>query len=145
MNYAFYADATNITSCARPDLLDCARVDISDLTECQNEKYGEIASDLFDKTGTFTIDEDTWFIFVADGANVALDNIHVVVAPNVTDDDSNTTISDFVTDIGCNESLSGLIEHELTIWNGSTIDVAIFNFTHSAEHDVTFTNCGRLR
>ena len=154
----------------RPDLLDCAVPDTSNLTDCENEKYGEIDEELFDKTGTFTIDQNTWFIFVAEDANVALDNIHVVVAPkNETDDDESggtnggngvgddtsdgtkggngttttTETPSIVTDIRCNESLTGTIDDVYWINDTHGVEVALFNFTQTEVHDVTFSNCGR--
>lgn len=76
-NYGFYAESTNITSCARPDLLSCAVAYNRNPSNCESEQYGQIDADSFDDVGTFTVDDDIPFIFSANGdGNIALDNIH---------------------------------------------------------------------
>ena len=80
-NYAFYAEDTNITSCARPELLDCAVFDNpgnNDTVDCELEMYGEMDPVLFDEMGTFTVDEYhdmEWAVFWGSGSMIALDNV----------------------------------------------------------------------
>lgn len=41
------------------------------------QQYGDIDSDLFGKVGTFVTDESVDYIFTAEGANIALDTVHI--------------------------------------------------------------------
>ena len=57
--------------------MECAATNINFLPECQQQKYGEITTDLLGEIGVFVVDEHDVFIFVAENANVALDNIKI--------------------------------------------------------------------
>lgn len=69
-NYAFYSESTDITSCARPGLIDCVTANTDDLSDCPSD----IDDTLVDLIGTFSVD-DSPFVFLANGSNVALDNV----------------------------------------------------------------------
>ena len=84
-NFAFHGESTDITSCTRPDLLECAIADNENSTRCQQQKYGEITADLFAEIGTFFVDDNDVFIFVTEDANVALDNVRIAPIGNATD------------------------------------------------------------
>lgn len=85
-NYAFYSDTTNITSCARPSLVDCAVANDSVASsDCQLERYGEIDATYFDAIGEFVVDENGWFTFAANDANVALDNVAFMMSCNTSE------------------------------------------------------------
>ena len=58
--------------------------DSTDSVQCQQQKYGEITIDLFNDIGTFFVDDDDIFIFVAEDANVALDNVRMAPIYNTT-------------------------------------------------------------
>ena len=83
-NYAFYAEKTSITSCARPDLIDCAVKNNSGVDLCEDQLYGNIEESLFNTVGEFIIDRDTWFIFVVKDGDVALDNIKISYTYNAS-------------------------------------------------------------
>ena len=57
--------------------MKCATTNTHILPECQQQKYGDITSELFGEIGIFVVDRDDVFIFVAEDANVALDNIRI--------------------------------------------------------------------
>ena len=79
-NYAFSTINTNVTSCARPDLLQNVLVEGID-----SRIYGPIDSEIFHEIGTFSVDDDDIpFIFKVSGANVVLDNLQIAVSPNNT-------------------------------------------------------------
>ena len=76
MNYAFYAEGIDITSCDRPDIIDDSTRDSVPIDE---QQYAQI--------GVFSMDDngdDASFLFLANTANVALDNIRIEVADSVS-------------------------------------------------------------
>ena len=87
-NYGFLAETTNITSCARRGLVDCAVAQTNDLADCSLN----VNEALIDQTGIFSVDdnfdENISFIFSANGANIALDNIKIDSQRNMSSDNA---------------------------------------------------------
>ena len=81
VNYAFYAEGTNITSCSRLELLECAfpeNLGNNYTVNCSREVYGEMDPVLFDEKGIFEVDQYhylMWPTFHVVDSNIALDNV----------------------------------------------------------------------
>ena len=72
-NYAFYAVNTDITSCTRPDLLQNI---LSTNTSVDDEHNNEI--------GVFSVSNNIPFLFIVINGDIALDQIQITVAENVS-------------------------------------------------------------
>ena len=78
-NYAFHADKTNLTSCARPALFQNV------LSESNGTRiYGPIDSDAFHEIGTFSSEDHIPYIFTATNSNIVLDNLQITSSLNVS-------------------------------------------------------------
>eukprot|EP01084_Bolivina_argentea_P139385 245215_1 len=74
-NYAFSAEYTNITSCYRPQLIECAhKYDISN--KCKNGFYEHNELSLHNKIGIFKTTNDV-ILFNVSFSNIAIDNINI--------------------------------------------------------------------
>ena len=78
-DYAIFAFQTNITSCFRPDIINC--ID----TICNNVSYGSINPDLFNITSNIVVKHNNHVFWPRD-SNIALDNIHFWISNESVDD-----------------------------------------------------------
>eukprot|EP01084_Bolivina_argentea_P281231 481144_1 len=83
-NYAFHSINTNLTSCNKPELIEC-------IQGCKNEMYGYIDLSLFNQIGIFNIDTraDVYALFSAYNSNVAMDNINIIAMNNNNNNNNN--------------------------------------------------------
>lgn len=77
-NYAFYDFKSNLTSCSRPDLIECAVAEHIASSDCVSGIYGEIDEELFDEIGAFIVGDGVPFAFIAEHAVIALDAVEFV-------------------------------------------------------------------
>eukprot|EP01083_Nonionella_stella_P066591 175475_1 len=84
LNFAIDSFRTNLTSCFRPDLIDCARYTFNECFHHMYE-YMNVNQSLLDQTGQFMIDSATTVILTEE-ANIAMDNMEMTVAKNSNPD-----------------------------------------------------------
>ena len=134
-NYAFYSEETDITSCVRPDLLDCAVRNISGVADCEDEIYGSIDDALFEELGSFVLTENVWYLFAAENANIALDNIYVDVQYNYTASNGSNGTAECVTTSQFDDNLNGLWMVNATV-NGRSSWTMLSGFTLFLPNDL---------
>eukprot|EP01084_Bolivina_argentea_P309866 536024_1 len=79
-NYAIYLNDTDLTSCFRPELVECI-TNPNKTQDCQNGMYGNIDSLLVNKDGYFIMNNtyNIEYIIYGNDSNIALDNINITM------------------------------------------------------------------
>eukprot|EP01084_Bolivina_argentea_P282731 484023_1 len=118
-NYAFHAYFTDITSCARLNILDNINSYLN-----TSHTYGPIDELLFDKKSDFMVHITGYVLFTLNNSNAALDNVNITVIN--TNQTTNTQNSNPII-ISMNDSKLLLVDSYITNTDNISYDISYYS------------------